>query len=126
MGLPPPYGAVAWAGGQALARYILDNPDVMRGRPVLAFATGSGLAAIAAARAGATQVTASDIDPFAIAAAVLHAEDNGVTLALANDDLIGRDDGWAVVLAGDIYHEQPISARVAARSAARRGGQGGV
>src|SRR3546814_11444659 len=69
MGLPTPYWAFAWDGGQALARYILDNPDVMRGRTVLDFATGSGLAAIAAARAGATPVTAFDIEPLAIAAA---------------------------------------------------------
>src|SRR3546814_782917 len=114
MGLPPPYWAFAWAGGQALARYILDNPDVMRGRTVLDFATGSGLAAIAAARAGATQVTASDIDPFAIAAAELNAEANGVTLDLTTDDLIGRDDGWAVVLAGDICYEKPLAERVTA------------
>src|SRR3546814_722228 len=114
MGLPPPYWAFAWAGGQALARYILDTPDVMRGRTVLDFATGSGLAAIAAARAGATQVTASDIDPFAIAAAELNAEANGVTLDLTTDDLIGRDDGWAVVLAGDICYEKPLAERVTA------------
>src|SRR3546814_6948311 len=90
------------------------NPDVIRGRTVLDFATGSGLAAIAAARAGATQVTASDIDPFAIAAAELNAEANGVTLDLTTDDLIGRDDGWAVVLAGDICYEKPLAERVTA------------
>lgn len=114
MGLPPPYWAFAWAGGQALARYLLDNPDVVRGRTVLDFATGSGLAAIAAAKAGAARVAASDIDPFAVAAAELNAEANGVSLDLTTADLIDCDDGWAVVLAGDVCYEKPVAERVTA------------
>src|SRR2546425_7729629 len=78
MGLPPPFWAFAWAGGQALARYVLDHPDLVRGRSVLDLATGSGLVAIAAARAGAATVTATDIDGLALAAFDLNAEANGV------------------------------------------------
>lgn len=108
MGLPPPYWAFAWAGGQGLARYILDHPGEVRGRSVLDFATGSGLVAIAAKRAGADSVSACDIDRFAAMAAALNADANDVSFALRCDDLIGQDDGWQVVLAGDVFYDQDL------------------
>ena len=115
MGLPPPYWAFAWAGGQALARYILDNPETVSGKRVLDFASGSGLVAVAAARAGAESVTANDIDPYAIAAIRANAETNGVAIAVSGEDVIGTDAAdWDVVLAGDICYEQPLADRVAA------------
>ncbi len=83
MGLPPPFWAFAWAGGQALARYTLDHADLVKGKRVLDFASGSGLIAIAAAKAGAAEVTASDIDAFAIAAIEANSAENGVTVATA-------------------------------------------
>jgi predicted nicotinamide N-methyase len=112
IGLPPPYWAFAWAGGQGLARYILDNPDAVRGRNVLDFATGSGLVAIAAMKAGAALVTAADIDPFAKEAVTLNADANGVRVAFRDDDVIGHDDGWAVVLAGDVFYERAFADRL--------------
>ncbi len=123
MGLPPPFWAFAWAGGQALARYILDNPAVVRGRRVLDVATGSGLVAIAAARAGATIVEASEIDDFALAAIGLNAAENGVTIAPRAADLVGVDEGWDVVLAGDVSYERDMAARMTdwLEALARRG-----
>src|SRR5690606_24717754 len=97
IGLPPPFWAFAWAGGQALARYILDHPDTVRGRRVLDFASGSGLVAIAAMKAGAAEVTACDIDPFAAAAITLNAQANGVAVAPIQADLVGQDHGWDTV-----------------------------
>ena len=112
-GLPPPYWAFAWPGGQAIARYVLDNPALVRGARVLDFAAGSGLAAIAAAKAGATSVAAAEIDPFALAAIALNAALNGVTLETLDEDLIGRPSAWDVVLAGDVCYERPMAERVA-------------
>ncbi|KQP61775.1 nicotinamide N-methyase [Methylobacterium sp. Leaf108] len=114
IGLPPPFWAFAWAGGQALARYVLDNPEVVAGRRVLDFASGSGLVAIAAAMAGARGVTASDLDPFAIPAIGLNAAANGVAerITAVRADLVGTDPGDAVVLAADIFYERDIAARV--------------
>jgi len=112
MGLPPPFWAFAWAGGQALARYILDHPDIVAGRRVLDFASGSGLVAIAAARAGAAQVEACDIDAFAAAAIAVNAETNGVALTIRRDNLVGTDEGWDCVLAGDICYERDLAAAV--------------
>ena len=112
MGLPPPYWAFAWAGGQALTRYLLDNPEVVAGKRVLDFASGSGLAAIAAARAGAATVTASEIDPYAVAAIRLNADYNGVSIICIQEDVIGRHGDWDVVLAGDICYEKPLADRV--------------
>lgn len=112
IGLPPPFWAFAWAGGQALARYVLDHPEVVRGRRVLDFASGSGLVAIAAAKAGAAGVTALDIDPFAVTAITLNAAANGVILSAAQDDIVGLDDGWETVLAGDICYERDLAERV--------------
>jgi predicted nicotinamide N-methyase len=109
MGLPPPFWAFAWAGGQALARYALDNPDVVQGRRVLDFASGSGLVAIAAAKAGAAEIEASDIDAFAIAAIGANAAENEVEIAARGEDLIGADEGWDIVLAGDVAYERDMA-----------------
>jgi predicted nicotinamide N-methyase len=114
IGLPPPFWAFAWAGGQALARYLLDNRGLLQGRRVLDFAAGSGLVAIAAAKAGAGAVEASDIEPFAIAAMTLNAAANGVVLAPRQADLVGTDEGWDAVLAGDIHYEKDTAERVTA------------
>jgi predicted nicotinamide N-methyase len=112
IGLPPPFWAFAWAGGQALARYILDQPETVHGRRVLDFASGSGLVAIAAMKAGAAEVTACDIDPFAIAAIGVNAQANGVAVTPLAADIVGQDGGWDTVLAGDICYEQDLAARV--------------
>jgi predicted nicotinamide N-methyase len=121
IGLPPPFWAFAWAGGQALARYVLDHPDPVRGRRVLDFASGSGLVAIAAAMAGAGSVEACDIDPFAEAAMRLNAAENGVAIRPRLEDLVGRDEGWDAVLAGDICYERDTASRVIAWLAALQG-----
>ncbi len=107
-GLPPPFWAFAWAGGQALARHVLDNASVVRGKTVLDLASGSGLVGIAAMKAGAASVTVADIDAFACAAAMLNAAENGVTLATCNDDLLAGTNParWDVILAGDIFYER--------------------
>src|SRR6478752_6279035 len=104
-GLPPPFWAFAWAGGQALARYVLDHADCVRGKRVLDLASGSGLVAIAAMKAGARETTAADIDAFALAAVKLNASENDVVLLCLDDDLLaGRSlQGWDTVLAGDIF-----------------------
>jgi predicted nicotinamide N-methyase len=109
--VPPPYWAFAWPGGQALARYVVDNPTVVCGRSVLDFAAGSGLVGIAAAAAGAAAVTAADIDRIAAAAIALNATANGVTIDIIGDDPIGRPSAWDVVLAGDVCYEQPMAER---------------
>jgi predicted nicotinamide N-methyase len=115
MGLPPPFWAFAWAGGQALARYLLDHPETVRGRCVLDFASGSGLVAIAAAKAGAASVSAVDIDNFAIAAIRLNAEENGVAVETLAADVLGRTDLRAeTVTAGDIFYDRDIGPRVIA------------
>ena len=113
IGLPPPFWAFAWAGGQALSRHILDHPDIVAGKTVLDFASGSGLVAIAAIKAGATSVEAAEIDPFAQAAITLNAELNGAAnISVAPGDIVGQDHGWDVVLAGDIAYERDLAARV--------------
>ncbi len=109
--VPPPYWAFAWPGGQALARYILDGPSVVRGRSVLDFAAGSGLAGIAALMAGAASATAADIDRVATAAIALNAAANGATIDITGDDPIDRPSAWDVVLAGDVCYEQPMAGR---------------
>ena len=121
-GVPPPYWAFAWAGGQAVARYLLDRPELVRGKSVLDAGSGSGLCAIAAARSGAVSVTASDVDPYAVAAIGLNAESFGVVSATA-EDFVGKDAGWDVVLIGDLFYEQPLAGKVEAwaRGLARRG-----
>jgi predicted nicotinamide N-methyase len=112
LGLPPPFWAFAWAGGQALARYVLDHPAIVRGKRVLDFASGSGLAGIAAAKAGAGIVSASDVDAFACAAIALNAKANGVAIEIVERDLVGLDGPWDVVLAGDICYERDLAATV--------------
>jgi predicted nicotinamide N-methyase len=112
VGMPPPFWAFAWAGGQALARHLLDRPELVAGRHVLDFASGSGLVAIAAAKASALQVEACDIDDFAVAAMALNAEANGVALAPRLENLIGRDEEWEVVLAGDVSYERDMAGAV--------------
>ncbi len=112
MGLPPPFWAFAWAGGQALARYVLDHPDVVRGKRVLDFASGSGLVAIAAMKAGAARVEACEIDQFAAAAIALNADLNGVAVSVRLEDIVGRDDGWDVALAGDVSYERDMAGAV--------------
>ena len=110
--LPPPYWAFAWAGGQALARHVLDHPELVLGRAVLDFGAGSGLVAIAAAKAGA-RVTAAEIDLFATAAIALNAALNDVAVAIESGDVIGREPApWAIVLAGDMCYERPLAERL--------------
>ncbi|HMD64062.1 MAG TPA: 50S ribosomal protein L11 methyltransferase [Stellaceae bacterium] len=111
--VPPPYWAFAWAGGQALARYILDHPTEITGRSVLDFGAGSGLVAIAAAKAGAALVLAADIDHFAAAAIAINAELNKVAVTVTTADPVDEaDPRWEVVAAGDVCYEQPMAARV--------------
>jgi predicted nicotinamide N-methyase len=114
MGVPPPYWAFAWAGGQALARYILDNPDLVRGKSVLDFGAGSGLVALAAAKAGAARVLAADIDKFSVAAITANAQANGVVVATTADDIIGSDMPFDVILVGDMCYERPLAERLMA------------
>lgn len=116
IGLPPPFWAFAWAGGQALARYVLDKPDVVSGRAVIDFASGSGIVGIAAMRASAARVLAADIDPFCGEALSLNAAFNGVTVDYTDTDLLDAPPPpWAdVILAGDICYEKPLADRVMA------------
>jgi predicted nicotinamide N-methyase len=122
---PPPFWAFAWAGGQALARHILDQPDLVAGRDVLDLATGSGLVAIAAAKAGAAPVTGNDIDPLSLAAATANAEANRVPLRLVEGDLLGAADPerYSVILAGDVFYSREMAGLVLPylRRAASRG-----
>ncbi|HTO41598.1 MAG TPA: methyltransferase [Rhizomicrobium sp.] len=114
MGVPPPYWAFAWAGGQALARYILDHPELVAGKQVLDFGAGSGLIAIACAMAGARTVLAADIDAFAVAAIGLNARVNAVHVEATVDDVIGRACVWDVLLVGDMCYERPLAERLLA------------
>nr|WP_165221355.1 methyltransferase [Allorhizobium pseudoryzae] len=109
IGLPPPFWAFAWAGGQGLARFVLDHPEVVRGRAVLDFASGSGLVAIAAAMAGAATVTAADIDPWTESAVTLNASENGVTLAFCAENLVGQPVEAEVILAGDVFYDKAFA-----------------
>ncbi|TWD53444.1 putative nicotinamide N-methyase [Agrobacterium vitis] len=106
IGLPPPFWAFAWAGGQGLARHILDHPDLVAGKRVVDFATGSGLVAIAAAKAGAAHVLAADIDPFVETALRLNAAENDVTIAFSADNIVGRALEADVLLAGDVFYDK--------------------
>ncbi|MCR9256975.1 MAG: 50S ribosomal protein L11 methyltransferase [Alphaproteobacteria bacterium] len=112
-GLGPPFWAICWPGGQALARHILDNPETVRGRRVIDLAGGCGIAGIAAAIAGAQRVTLNDIDPFACAAMAVNAEENAVTVAVDGRDLLDDLPGDAdVILAGDVCYEDVMSSRM--------------
>lgn len=114
IGLPPPYWAFAWAGGQGVARYILDHPAIVGGKRVLDFASGSGLVAIAAAMRNAASVTANDIDRFACHAITLNAGLNQVTLGFNDHDLIGQDLSKTtdILLAGDVFYDKPLADRL--------------
>ncbi len=110
-----PFWAFPWAGGQALARHLLDHPELVAGRRVLDFASGSGLVAIAAARAGAAEVAAVDVDPFCRAAVLLNAELNHVSVEFRGEDPLRAAPGdWDVVLAGDVFYERALAGRAAA------------
>ncbi|MER7667562.1 50S ribosomal protein L11 methyltransferase [Kitasatospora sp. NPDC096128] len=112
IGLPPPFWAFAWAGGVAVARYVLDHPELVDGRAVLDIAAGSGLVGVAAALRGATGVRAAEIDAYAVAAIGLNAEANGVRVDGALVDLVDGDGAPAeVVLAGDVFYERTMAAR---------------
>jgi predicted nicotinamide N-methyase len=115
-GLDPPFWAFAWAGGQALARYLLDHPEVARGRRVIDVASGSGLVAIAAAKAGATAVTAYDIDPLASAVTGVNAEANGVAVQAVCADVLVEGGlpapGTDLVLVADAFYERDLAGKV--------------
>jgi predicted nicotinamide N-methyase len=115
-GLDPPFWASAWAGGQALARYLLDHPQTVRGRHVIDLASGSGLAAIAAAKAEAAAVTAYDIDPLAVAAIGVNADANAVTVRAVCADILNDDDppdpGVDLVLVADAFYQRDLAAKV--------------
>lgn len=111
--LDPPYWAFAWVGGQGLARHILDHPGLVAGKRVLDFAAGSGLGAIAAAKAGAAVSEAAEIDPLALAAIGLNAQANDVEIGIAEGDVLARADvPWDVVIAGDVCYEKKMAERV--------------
>jgi predicted nicotinamide N-methyase len=109
---PPPFWAFAWAGGQALARYVLDHPELLHGRRVLDLAAGSGLVAIAAMRAGAAEVTAVEIDPLAIAAIEVNAAANGVAVTALLADVLEQEPDADVVLAGDVFYSREMTRRM--------------
>lgn len=113
IGLPPPFWAFAWAGGQALARYVLDHPDEVAGKRVVDFASGSGIVGIAAMRAGAGHVLATDIDPFCGAALAVNGELNGVRIDFTDQNLLDvPPPDVDVILAGDICYEKPLATQV--------------
>jgi predicted nicotinamide N-methyase len=122
-GLPPPFWAFCWPGGQALARFLLDNPETARGKRVLSFACGGGVEALAAAQAGAAATWANDIDPVALEAAGLNAAANGLALQAIGRDLLAEDapsEGpFDLILAGDVFYERPIATRMEAWLRAR-------
>jgi predicted nicotinamide N-methyase len=115
IGLPPPFWAFAWAGGQAVARYLLDHPHEAVGRRVMDFASGSGLVAIAAMKAGAASALAADIDAFCAAAVAINADENGVAVAFTSQDLLDAPPpDCDLITAGDICYEKPLAERVLA------------
>lgn len=111
LGIGTPYWAFAWAGGQALARYVIDNPSSVAGRKVLDFGAGSGLVAIAAAMAGAFDVTAADIDPVAAEAMALNRGVNDVWFEVETDDVVGTSGDWEVLLVGDVFYDKDMAVR---------------
>jgi predicted nicotinamide N-methyase len=115
IGLPPPFWAFAWAGGQALARYVLDTPKAVGGKSVVDIASGSGLVAIAAMKAGAAHVLAADIDSFAVASMAINAQANTVTLATTSTDLLQTPPPRVdTILVGDLFYEKSIAEKVLA------------
>lgn len=121
MGVPPPYWAFAWAGGQALARYVLDNAEAVHRKSVLDLGSGSGLVGIAAMKAGARSVLSADIDIYAAAAIALNAQANDVAITATTDDLIGHDGDWDVILIGDMCYERPLAEKLLTWLRARKG-----
>jgi predicted nicotinamide N-methyase len=113
--VPPPFWQFVWAGGQALARYVLDHPELVRDRSVLDVASGSGVAAIAAARAGATRVTALDVDPLAVAAVARNAAANRVAVGTRAADVADLDLAAEVILAGDVFYTRTVADRMTSR-----------
>lgn len=116
IGLAPPYWAFSWAGGQALARFILDHPEYVVGRQVIDFGSGGGIVAMAAKRAGAARVIAVDRDPVALVACAINARANGVELALVESESLQKVDGLGaadVVLAGDVFYERIDAGQIA-------------
>ena len=112
LGLPPPFWAFAWAGGQALARYLLDNPALVAGQRVIDLATGSGLVGIAASKAGAASVLATDIDGFAVHAAAMNAAMNGAMLEILQADLLLDPPPQAgLICVGDLFYEKSLAER---------------
>lgn len=115
LGLPPPFWAFAWSGGQGLARWVLDNPRTFAGKTVVDFATGSGLVGIAAMKAGAKSVLGADIDPFCGAAVALNARANGVAMDFTDRNLLDDAPPEAdLICAGDVCYEKPMTERVLA------------
>ncbi|WP_438751502.1 class I SAM-dependent methyltransferase [Pararhizobium sp. O133] len=112
IGLPPPFWAFAWAGGQGLARHVLDHPELVAGKRVIDFASGSGLVAIAAMKAGAADVLAVDIDPWTGMAIRLNAELNGVDVVSSAKDIIGNRREADVYLAGDVFYDKAFADRL--------------
>jgi predicted nicotinamide N-methyase len=113
LNVPPPYWAFAWAGGQAVSRYLLDHRDVCEGRQVLDLGSGSGLSAIAAAKAGASRVLAADIDKLALAACSVNAVANAVTVETTDKDLLsGPPPKASIVIVGDLFYERELAERV--------------
>lgn len=112
LGLPPPFWAFAWAGGQALARYILDHAEIVKGKRVLDLASGSGLVGIAAMKAGAASVLAADIDAFALAAIAINAAANGCDINITDKDLLNAaPQDFDVILVGDLFYEKETAQR---------------
>jgi predicted nicotinamide N-methyase len=107
----PPFWAFAWPGSAAMARHILDDPDIVRGKRVLDFAAGGGLAAIACARAGAASVDACEIDPLARAAVALNARLNDVDITVLGD-VVGEPCRWDLILCGDVCYEAPMTGHI--------------
>lgn len=115
VGLPLPFWAFAWAGGQALARFILDHPEWVADKRVTVFAAGAGLEAIAAAMRGARSVVGTEIDAFARAAQALNCAENGVSFAISDADLLSSPlPETDILLLGDVFFEQPMSTQVLA------------
>jgi predicted nicotinamide N-methyase len=112
LGLPPPFWAFAWAGGQALARYVLDHPEIVRGKSVLDVASGSGLVAIAAMKASAASALAVDIDAFAAHAAQLNSALNDVTVETSDADPVGQPTNAEIILVGDLFYDRDLAPRV--------------
>ena len=111
---PPPFWAHAWPGGLALARLVLDSPELVKGKRVLDFASGCGVSAIAAARAGAAEVLATELDLFALAAIEENAQLNQVSVAVSVENMVGVDHGWDTVLVGDVFYQAALSTQVMA------------